>query len=36
MQLEAFAYLKKLVDIDVLSLTMREAYDKIKAKGTPA
>lgn len=36
MQLGAFAYLKKPVDIDVLSQTMREAYDKIKAKGTPA
>jgi CheY-like chemotaxis protein len=32
MQLGAFAYLKKPVDIDVLSQTMREAYDKIRAQ----
>ncbi len=36
MQLGAFAYLKKPVDIDVLSQTMREAYEKIKAKGAQA
>ncbi|MFH1035007.1 MAG: response regulator [Pseudomonadota bacterium] len=33
MQLGAFAYLKKPVDIDVLSQVMREAYEKIRAQG---
>ncbi|MBI5521714.1 MAG: response regulator [Desulfarculus sp.] len=36
MQLGAFAYLKKPVDIDVLSQTMREAYAKIRAKAGQA
>ena len=32
LQLGAFAYLKKPVDIEELSQTMREAYDKIRAQ----
>lgn len=36
MQLGAFAYLKKPVDIDVLSQVMREAHDKVRARGGAA
>jgi two-component system response regulator CpxR len=32
MRLGAFAYLRKPVDIDKLSQTMQEAYQKVKAK----
>jgi CheY-like chemotaxis protein len=33
MQLGAFAYLEKPVDVDLLQQTLRLAYDKIKARG---
>ena len=35
MELGAFAYLQKPVDIDKLSRTMQDAYRKVKARTDP-